>query len=77
MYSILVITGLMIPAAKRYFSNIKIHKGSDMMKDFLIDKINDPQAYIGYKFLTIFLLHMQYIVLFLFLFLGHDKFNMF
>ena len=77
MYSILLMAGLMIPASMRQEAYFKMNNGSDMMKDFLIDKIKDPDSNVFWKFLTIFLLQMQYIVLFLMLFLGQDKFNLF
>jgi hypothetical protein len=70
MYSILLMAGLMIPASMRQEAYFKLNNGSDMMKDFLIDKIKDPESNVFWKFLTIFLLQMQYIVLFLMLFLG-------
>jgi len=69
-------TGLMIPASMRQEKYYKLNNGSDMMKDFLIGKIKDPGSNVTWKFLTIFLLQMQYIVLFLMLFLGQDEFNL-
>jgi len=77
MYCILIMAGLMIPAAMRQEKYYKLNNGSDMIKDFLIDKIKDPDSNVIWKFLTIFLLQMQYIVLFLMLFLGQDKFSLF
>jgi hypothetical protein len=77
MFSVLVMLGLMVPARLRYMAYDRHHKGSDMIKDLIVDKIKSASSNVLWKFGFIIIVSMHSIIIFLMLFAGNQSFNMF
>lgn len=77
MFSILIMLGLMVPARLRYMSYGLHHNGGDMIKDLIVSKIKSPDSVVLWKLGFIFMLSMHNVIIFLMLFAGNQKFNLF